>query len=340
MLNNLIQVLVASFLIIILAIIAYSIYNKEVQTSLFNMTKSVVVKKTVPVFKGVMPLSSTVNPKYNTSDVNNGTFRDLQPSVNQKGGAEYSYNFWIYNDDNLDNSNDKKSAVLFLRGSDQMIQYNSDYNCMTDGAKSWFLVKNPLVRMYIKNSKIESVIAEFNSITDPDAFHINHNKPNCGGSHEEKFGSHLGIFGLGDRSDIQKKWIMITLVVQETNPNTDILFRNKANVKMYINGFEHYNKNADLKYDGNTVGSTAMKHNKGHLYINPGSNSEITNDSNIQMADLTYFNYALKTDEIVQLHKDGFTKGPAAIPNENTASNIHKENAGLDTESSTYVKPY
>lgn len=342
MLNTLIQVIVAIFLIIILAIIAYSVYNKEIQDTVFNMTKSVVVKKSVPVFKGVMPLTDNVTPKYSTSDPANGTFRDLQPSINQKGGAEYSYNFWIYNKDSL--SITDKSTVLFLRGNNTMINYTSNKNCMTQKGtnKKWFLVKNPLVRVYINNNKIASIITEFNSITNPDAFHINAEDPNCSSSdHEDIFGNHLGIFGINNRNDLEKKWIMITLVVKETNPDTDILFRNKAVVKMYLNGFEQLNKNADVNYNGN--GSTAMKHNQGDLYINPGNsedNENLTNDSKIQMADLTYFNYALTTDEIKSLHTNGVTKGPASIPNPTDFDLENSKEATLETTASNYIKEY
>jgi hypothetical protein len=342
MLNTLIQVIVAIFLIIILAIIAYSVYNKEIQDTVYNMTKSVVVKKPVPIFKGVMPLTSSVKPKYSTSDPANGTFRDLQPSINQKGGAEYSYNFWIHNNtlDVTDNS-----TVLFLRGNDTMIEYKSNNNCMTKKGtnKKWFLVKNPLVRVYIDtNKKIESVITEFNSITHPDAFHVNSEEPVCSSDdHEDMFGNHLGIFGISNRNDLENKWIMITLVVKETNPDTDILFRNKAVVKMYLNGFEQLNKNADVKYNGS--GSTAMKHNQGNLYINPGDNTKndnITDNSQIQMADLTYYNYALTTDEIKSLHTTGVTKGPATIPSEATFDLKNSDEAKLEITASNYIKEY
>lgn len=349
MLNTLIQVIVAIFLIIILAIIAYSVYNKEIQDTVYNMTKSVVIKKSVPIFKGVMPLTNEVKPKYSTSDPANGTFRDLQPSINQKGGAEYSYNFWIHNN-TLTGTNSEKSTVLFLRGNDTMIEYKSNNNCMTKKGtnKKWFLVKNPLVRVYIDtNNKIESVITEFNSITHPDAFHVNSEEPVCSSDdHEKMFGNHLGIFGISNRNDLVDKWIMITLVVKETNPDTDILFRNKAVVKMYLNGFEQLNKNADVKYNGS--GSTAMKHNQGNLYINPENkdstgntgNDNITNDSKIQMADLTYYNYALTTDEIKSLHTTGVTKGPATIPNEIDFDLENSDEAKLETTASNYIKEY
>lgn len=342
MFNFLVQFISAILIITILGIIAYSIYNKEIQQTLYDMTKPVVIKTKTNIFDGVMPLTATVKPVYDTVDDSSGTYRNLSPSVNQKGGSEYSYNFWILNN-KLKQEAINNSIVLFLRGNNNSVNYKSTYNCMASGSKNWFLVKNPLVRLYVNdNSKIESVITEFNSITHPDAFHFNSEKPDCtSDNHEKKFGNHIGIYGLSKRKELEDKWIMITIVVQETNPSNDILFRNKGLVKMYLNGFENLNKDVEIKYDG----STAMKHNQGKLYINPDpdnpdNSDEVYNDMNIQMADLSYFNYALSKDEIINLHKSGFNISPAAIPNENTNDLFLTEKASLDLSSSEYIQSY
>jgi hypothetical protein len=340
MLNTLIQIIAAIIIIIILGIIAYSVYNSEITRFITEISSFVIIKKPVNIFKGIMPLNSNVKPSYTTFDKSSGTFKDLKPSINQKGGAEYSYNFWIHNN-RLESSIKNITNVLFLRGNNNMIQYTSKNNCITQPNKKWFLSKNPLMRVYINNnSQLESIITEFNSITNPDAFHINSDSPNCNSdNHEELYSNHLGIFGISKRSDLNDKWIMITLVVKETNPDTNILFRNKAVVKMYLNGFEQLNKNADVEYNG----STAMKHNEGNLYINPGNskeNNNITDNSGLQIADLTYYNYALTKDEIVSLHSNGITKGQALIPNDFSFNSKNSTEAVLETNASNYIKEY
>ena len=100
------------------------------------------------------------------------------------------------------------------------------------------------------------------------------------------------------------KWTMITVVVQETNPANDIIFRNKASVKIYVNGFLHMTK---------TVGSessTAMRHNHGKLHINPDK----AGDNSTMIAELLYSNYVLTPVEITALYKEDFTKKGMTMP--------------------------
>ena len=66
-----------------------------------------------------------------------------------------------------------------------------------------------------------------------------------------------------------------------------------------------------------------MRSNLSKLHINPkkinGSipkqtlDDKITEISPLQMADLTYYNYALTTSEIKRLYKNGFNKYNATI---------------------------
>jgi hypothetical protein len=349
MFNNIIQVIMALILLIILAIIAYSIYNKEIQTTLYNMTKSIIIKKRTNIFQGVMPINENTQPVFNTSDPSNGSYRNLGSSINQKGGAEYTYNFWLYNSKDTNGDMNKNKVIpLFLKGNDKMSKYTSDKNCLAK--EKWFMIKNPLVLLVMnEDSKFDAIITEFNSITHPDAFYLNSETPNCTDKINNNFlNNHLGIYGISKRNDLDDKWIMITIIVQETNPSTDILFRNKANIKMYLNGFEQLNKETEVHYNGTSdnSGSTAMKNNAGNIYINPISkasdNTDIVTeneDIKIQFADLTYFNYVLTTSEIINLHKAGFTKGPAVIPNPNTVT-IKNEKANLELNSSLYIKPF
>ena len=94
MIGDILQILIAIILIVLLALIAYSIYNSEIRDMLMDMTKKVVVKKRTDIFKGIFSYDGEV--KYNTSDSKYGDYRAIEPSMNQKGGAEYSYNFCMH----------------------------------------------------------------------------------------------------------------------------------------------------------------------------------------------------------------------------------------------------
>ena len=63
----------------------------------------------------------------------------------------------------------------------------------------------------------------------------------------------FGIKNLKDRKDLRNKWNMITIVVSETNPSDDILFKNKSIVKLYLNGYKYLTKHGEAIYDSEEV---------------------------------------------------------------------------------------
>lgn len=100
MLGQFLQIIAALGLVIVLLIVAFYVYNTEEVKAL---TKGAVLRKTVPVFKGMYDLSQSNNTNsnasgYSTSDPSDPSYLDIGYSVNQKSGAEFSYSFWLYLD--------------------------------------------------------------------------------------------------------------------------------------------------------------------------------------------------------------------------------------------------
>lgn len=345
MLNDIIQFIVAIVVITLLGIIAYSIYNAEMRQFAYSLTQTTNVKKEVIVFQGIVGDEHEFS--YNTQDKRVGNYKELSPSINQSGGAEYTYNFWMFIPEESNNrpggSSGTYSIPLFLRGSNITSKYKENMNCDINASngEGWYLVKNPLVKAVIKNGSVDGVVVEYNSIVSPDVYHANPDSNNCGD--DTRYNNMLGIHGFNDRTDIRGKWNMLTLVVQETNPSSDILFRNQAIVKMYLNGYEYLDKHAEMNYNGDSS-STAMKHNKGRLYMFPkkhlnSSGSGSGSGFGIQMADLTYYNYAIEKDKVLRLFKGGFTEIGATIPNENNIS-INSDKSNIDYQKSETIKEY
>ena len=92
MLNFIIQALLAIFLILIMGFIAYSIYDREYINAVRISSTN---KKETKIFTGVYPF--TADPvRVETINKNDPYYLEIGESVNQTGGAEYSYNFWLY----------------------------------------------------------------------------------------------------------------------------------------------------------------------------------------------------------------------------------------------------
>jgi len=319
MISTLIQAILGIFIVLILLLVAYMIYNYE-RLKIIKTSKN--IKKKIPLFSGIYEYSVHGEVEYNTFKNSSKMYRDLAPSINQSGGAEYSYNFWLnINKSDLINSNPNgNDIILFFRGSKIQLNYdNNAKNCNLENNNKYILVKNPLIRM---NSAGDSIIVEYNTLTNPDAYRIDGDTLiKCdGATWDDKNRGLLGIYNMTS-SEYNKKWFMFTLVMREITPENDILNKYKTSCKIYLNGINVLDREVEAPYNGDTdysLGSAAMKHNKAPLYVNPGnlisssaSPPEIFGDaelSPLKMADLTYFNYAINNNQIKTLFNAGFNK--------------------------------
>ena len=77
--------------------VAYNIYLIELK-HMFKGNND--IRKEVDILKGIYDYS-LAEAKYNTVNKSHEYFIDIAPSINQEGGAEYSYNFWCWNQSSL-----------------------------------------------------------------------------------------------------------------------------------------------------------------------------------------------------------------------------------------------
>ena len=370
MLNTIIQIILSFFLIAIMALISYSIYNKEI---LNGIKVSNTTKKVVKVFDGIFSFGSDIieQETYNKS---HPTYLDINPSINQNGGAEYSYNFWLYfnvvggviiegTDSSYINSgmttkNQYKYAYinLFYKGEPESLLFKSNnFECdNVNDIKTLdkkVLIKNPLVK--IRNDANE-IIVEYNNINFPETYNSSAKSLTCINDDENTLiNRNRNKFGIKniDVDKNKKRYNMITIVFQENPQNENIINSNKANCRIYFNGdlvsdrVANINNNENVEI--NEFKSRVMKSNYSKLRINDYSLNlnhttkptvaKITDgDSGLEeiplkMADLTYYNYALNQMEINSLYKAGFNKYEAVLKNVNT--DVDKYIKGFNSKS-------
>lgn len=347
MIYVLIQIIIAIILIVLMGVLAYGIYNKNAREILLDIMTPTTIRKKTKILDGVYEYKVGDNVTFNTRDKSKGTYIDLSPSINQKGGSVYTYNFWLYFPETVNSSvSNDKTLVLFNKGSDQLVKYSSTYRCDTnDSGKGWFLVKNPLVRLDTNGTEIDAIIVEFNSIQHPDVFHAGANTGDkiCTGNMVDKDNNLIGIKELANRKDLLKQWNMITIIVSETSPDDDVFVSsNQALVKLYLNGYAYLDKDGELAEK-----STAMKVNNSDLHIgtkyNTAEHNKVlptgTDPTKVGISDLTYFNYALEDKEIVSLFKEGCKKSTALIPTTSTFDDgPEATEASLEIKSHTHPK--
>jgi hypothetical protein len=339
------QVILAIVFLIILLFVVYFVFSSE---SVTNMQNAISLKNQIVLFDGIMDFNTT-QWNFNTYNKSKPSFKDLSPSINQNGGAEYSYNFWLYKDQSGLSNVTSSDIVLMLRGNKMKTPYLNNTNCELANTGSYILVKNPMIRMKSDGS---AIVVEYNTITNPDAYRENgKNAINCStGSWEDKNKGLLGIYNLNDYT-YDKKWFMFTVVLKEINPDTDILYKNKTSCKIYINGINILDKTVESPYNS-SYGSSTMRHNRAPLYVNPGDmfstkGNESENPFNnsgdssaILMADLSYFNYAITDDEIDDLFAKEFTKDGAVAPVDDSVAIDKYAIANLTEDSNNAPLPF
>lgn len=326
--DPLIQVIVSLIILVLMGYFAYNIYLIEFEKMLKGSNS---IRKESVVFKGIYEFGSSNEAKYETNDKTMGNYIDINPSINQEGGAEYSYNFWIYIDKEKLNTSygnivlsKRKDIVLFLKGTKNMYSSSSSYNCSgRDDSPEYpynILIKNPLVRLRNDGS---SIVIEYNNIYTPDSFkdrtsYIDCMKYTKDADWYEKNKNLIGVYNL----DFNKKWFMVSIILKEVADSNNILLKNRASCKMYINGVNVLDRKVETKFY-NTTYSATFKNNKSPLYVNPSftdinnpsqyfGNSLLQNDA-VKIADLKYYNYSLTEKEILQLYRNGFSKYPAVV---------------------------
>lgn len=367
MINTFIQILLSVFLIAIMAFICYSIYNKELVTGIDLSTSN---KKITKVFSGIIDYVNNKNIEIETYNKKDFTYLDINPSINQNGGSEYSYNFWLYFDidttsqviyknyalqvDNppTDEQNkitgysDSKTGkdytkykylTLFYKGEKPIkklflkrnYEYNYDCSDKTLDMEIPVIIKNPLVKLRNDGKKL---IIDYNNINFPTTYNNSANRLVCANddfldkTEDNKFGLQQI-----DVEKYKKKFNMITIVFKEQSHTEELFYKQNANCKIYFNNklisdrLANVN-NIDEDTISNVFKSRVMKSNFSKLYINPDNLGDnittynnirqadgITESSPLQMADLTYFNYALDQTEITRLYNNGFNKYPAVL---------------------------
>jgi len=347
MLDIIIQVILAIFLLLIMAFIAYSIYDREYINNI-RLTNS--NKKDTVIINGIYNFTQNAS-KAETFNKLDPNYFDLNPSVNQNGGAEYSYNFWLYyNIKNIDLSNDEiisggsnKYIILFFKGDLNVLPYNQfSYSKDTENQKNYLIVKNPLVKI---SNDGKDIIVEYNNINHPDTFNST-SKILTTNNIKDLKQNKLGIKDIDNRL-YNKTWNMITIVMQENPAQEDELFVNRTNCKVYFNSTlisDRSTLNNDLSDQNNSdMYSTVMKKNLGNLYINPNKqliqkglspehyvneniteitdSDEITKEAPLKIANLSYHNYALSSDDILKLYKKKFEIKEVTL---NSSSSINK----------------
>jgi len=343
--NPVTQVIIALIILLLMGYVAYNIYLIELHHMFKGQND---LRKETEVFSGIIDFNDIKELKYNTKNRAHEKYRDISPSINQQGGAEYTYNFWLYVDQSriqqLNNA-ENKDILLILKGEKQFYYNNNfNYNCMFKSGDSTstkhpvLLTKNPLIRLSYDG---KNLAVDYNNILSPESYQNNskYNRCDSTDNNKEWWVRNKNMIGVYD-IEFSSKWFMVTVVMKEIADNNNILTKNRAICRIYINGLLVFENKLETIYGSEQdIYSATFKNNNSPLYINPifnmknddvpsriqkkiqnvpyfdissakyneEYNTDNPNDISgvIKMGDLKYYNYALEDDAINQLFRTG-----------------------------------
>lgn len=353
--DSILQVIIALIILLLMGYVAYNIYVIELH-NMFSGGND--IRREVDIIQGVYDYNDS-EWRYNTKNKAHNNYVDMRPSYNQQGGAEYSYNFWLYvNNNKLRNENkDKKDIALFLKGETDYLYYNKyNYNCSNKGSNNiiipTLLTKNPLVRINHDGTKLA---VDYNNILSPDSYQNNSTYKQCANSNatnwQEKNDNLLGVWDI----PFDSKWFMVTVVIKEVSDRNNILSINRALCKIYINGMIVFDEEVETRYGGDeNAYSATPKHNTSPIYINPNlqynlneNNKKLNQffstsgigENNLKIGDLKYFNYAIDDEIISSIYGRG-VRTNKAVKQEQITPDYNEMVTNDELENSVIKKLY
>jgi len=330
MFGTFLQIIVAVAVVVIMFVIGFAIYNME---KIRAIRDTGVLRKEVPVFSGIKDLKNS--DSYDTINPLSSTYKDLTPSINQRGGAEYTYSFWLYisdqnslsnyaplsNTNTPDNGFDQQNPfVLLLRGEPKLTPYKGPCYKAQDQLRKDILVKNPLIRL---DNRGQFLMFELNTYKTPDGVKANTQSTSCesASTYEGSINYKFGIKELP-----YNEWFLVTFVVQDVSPP----LQNKVFVQIYINSDSKIKTYMDGSIDvAQLTSNMSLTRNlKSRLHIAPTiEGMSITQpriaEMKVMMGDLSYFNYALDSAAV----KARFDRGKptyfaSSTPAQTNVSNV------------------
>ena len=249
-------------------------------------------KATVHIVDGYAYTTIASNRTWNTVNPDSRSYAPIKRSFNRKGGAQYSYSFWLYLEDTAPANVANKD--ILLRGDDQVYTYRqaTDYD---DGMVKEkvaqdvtdITIKAPRIRF---GPTFDSFVVELNTLHNPNE-RINID-PVHNTSHEDTTLRH-NLLKL-----MQGKWVLLTFTFEDNVAIND--FEDGIIVRFFVN---------DLLYHTAAIKS-AMRPNNGDFYLLPTSGADDNMIKNGRIGDVTYYNYALGMKHVREIFEHGAPKHP------------------------------
>lgn len=280
----------------IVACVVYLIYINVLNIKALATESNIAdTKLQVNIVSGV--LSSNESAPNSEKNLFNTTvpfmknYLPITPSVNFKGGTQFSYSFWIH----IKQPEKAKNKTLFLKGDKKPYMYkatNQNFEPLSGKYKDGIskietkrVVMCPSVMFGEEPMDFEIMFNTFNKMHEKVVIKKNDD------SNSLKRNNLMSIF--------QSKWVNITITFQDNSAIND--YENGIIVRFYVNG---------IMYNMSHVPGI-LKENRGNFYLFPDGSI-----ADCKIADLRYYNFALSDNEVQNIARQPLNNTQAVEANE------------------------
>lgn len=279
--NKILQIVVGLlvlYIIYIVSLVALRSDKLGMDTAL-DMNK----KQMVTILEGYAESSqiSGLRGIFNTAVETAYDYVPIRPSVNLKGGAQFTYSLWMYAGGEDYVGSGYPGKTIFIKGDSTMYNFKVYQPANSAVATPKRDVVSYCPMLVFGANRMEFTI-RFNTLHNMDErFEI------------KRLATANSVMRHNVMSLFEKKWVMLTMSFEDNMPIND--FENGILIKFYVN---------DVLYQTGRFKS-ALKQNSGNLYTFP--NGTVTD---CRISNFNYFNYAVTPDEVRRLAERGPSDKP------------------------------
>jgi hypothetical protein len=251
------------------------------------MVKSDNVVRTneeLKIFDGYAPCNTLNGRVYNTTNGNSKNFKKIGKSLNTKGGAQFSYQFWIKIEST--DATKFKNQIILMKGDPRLFKaglYDIVTGKFREELPKDYYVTCPLIKF--KNSFKEFEV-KINTVNTPlTTWTIDTDN--------------IGSIRHNALSLLPLNWYLLTFTFEDNYDYNSGSFENGIRCKFWLNDTLYAEQNANSQ--PNLLHNT-IKDNEGDLILFPTKP-----DANLlKIGNLTYYNYSVGRENI----KTVLDKGP------------------------------
>lgn len=272
------------------------------------------IEASIPIFSGFVNSPDLYQRIFNTTNPFTDNYRQLQRSFNRKGGAQFSYSFWMFLDDMTPEN--VRNKVILLRGDPKLYRYTVR-TAPSDDAPAGLTINYPPVQVGVtapEGSTIKCPLIKFGDTYD--SMEVQYNTVDRV-SNTMIVDPTTSFFDNTLRKDMLKlighKWVLYTFTFEDNVAISD--FEDGIVIKFYVN---------DILYSIHKNKAT-LRQNNGNLHLFPYGAIQ-----GARFGDLIYHNYALSELVIMAMYQ----KGPPTFYTTDLRTSVK------DTGSPLYLSEY